>query len=425
MRRRILTAIVGVVALATAILTAPLAVIVASRNQARAVLELERAAERTAAALPPDIGDPTAPIVLPDEEKALDVAVYDRAGRKLLGVGPARADAITARPGLATRGGAIAGEQILARPITVEDRRVATVRVAEPTSEAARRTGRDLVILILVDLLAVGIAAAVGSVLAKRLALPLGEVRDDAVRLGHGDFAVAARTSGVAEIDETSESIAETARRLDAVLQRERTFSANASHQLRTPVTSMRLAVESDLAVPREDARAVLYDVLRELDRLESTIDALLAVARDLPRRSEPVDLADVLGRLEARWEGLLTEEGRTLSLCARGGVAARISPQIFDEILDVLVDNARRHGTGLIDVEIDTGDPQHLLATVTDEGQLTGEVSSLFLRRQPGAAHHGIGLALARSLAEAEGGRLILLQRAPTTFRLLLPPQA
>lgn len=408
--------------LATAVLTIPLGIVIVRRQHADSVLELDRAAERTAAGLDADVGRPGASIDLPAEQDELSVTVYDAAGRRLAGTGPASADAVVRRPGLATTDGRVGGERVLARPVTIDDRRVATIRVAEAASETTDRVRRDLLLLAGVDLVAMAVAAAVGAIVAGLLARPLRQVRDDAVRLGGGDFGIGARTSGVTEIDETSAALAETAGRLDAVLQRERTFSANASHQLRTPVTSMRLAVESELATPRPERDQVLGEVLADLDRLESTISTLLAVARDLPRQYEPIDVDALVGRLEARWEPPLEREGRSLEVDGDGPAATRVSPAVLDEILDVLVDNAIRHGAGRVAVSIAVSGPSHIEVVVADEGRLRGDPEALFRRRTPGEERHGLGLALARSLAEAEGGRLVLAAVEPTTFRLVLP---
>jgi signal transduction histidine kinase len=99
-----------------------------------------------------------------------------------------------------------------------------------------------------------------------------------------------------------------------------------------------------------------------------------------------------------------------------------RVSPEVLDEILDVLLDNADRHGRGAVRAEIDSTDAGHLTVTVVDDGHLVTSQASLFARREPGLERHGLGLALARSLAEAEGGRLVLAEPDPTTFRLVLP---
>ena len=421
MRRRILTAIIGVVVLSTLALTVPLAIVLANRKQADAVTELERAAERTAAVLEPDVGTSGAAITIPKEEGALTVAVYDVHGRRLAGEGPDVADSITRTQGISTKDGTIGDQRVLARPVIIDGKRVATIRVAEATSEASERARNDVLLLLGFDLAALTVAVVVGAMLSGRLARPLRAVRDDAVRLGEGDFTIGERTSGVDEIDETSQALAHTASRLDAVLQRERTFSANASHQLRTPVTSMRLAIESELVNPREDHAEVLQEVLADLDRLETTIATLLSVARDLPRDYAPTTMQAVAHRIEARWHQACADRSRALAVHPAEGPPIRVAVPVLDEIIDVLVDNALRHGRGPIDVEI-SDDTDLLVVTVTDQGRLASDPAAIFKRRAVGTERHGLGLALARSLAEAEGGRLVLVAREPATFQLLLP---
>ena len=318
--------------------------------------------------------------------------------------------------------GRAGGQVVLARPVTLNGHRVATIRVAEPLSETTDLIRRDLLVLLGVAALAVGLAAIVGSFLAERLARPLRAIRDDAVRLGDGDFAIAAGRTGMAEIDETAHALANTAERLESVLERERTFSANASHQLRTPVTSMRLAVESELQVPRTDSQMVLREVLTDLDRLEATIETLLAVARDIPLDRDAFDTETTASRILSRWEPPLTRGGRSLLVKASEQPPVKVSIAVFDEITDVLIDNAHRHGQGQIVVTVGGTDPGHVTLTVSDAGRMAAEPDSIFHRRHPDAERHGIGLALARSLAEAEGGRLVLTRSEPTTFRLLLP---
>lgn len=411
---------VGVVMLSTVVLTLPLGIVLARRTQADAIVELERAAERTAAKLEPDLASSEVHVEVADEEEALSVAVYAADGRRLAGVGPATADAVTSGDGLVTTDGIVGPDRVLARPVIFDGRRIATVRVAEARSEVEDRMRSDVALLVAFDLLAVAVAGAVGAVVSSRLSRPLRQIRDDAVRLGAGDFAIGERSSGVAEIDQTSHALADTASRLEAVLERERTFSADASHQLRTPLTSMRLAVESELDQPRPDRQAVLHDVLADIDRLETTIGTLLTVARGLPRDHAPVSLATIDALLRRRWAARLDHQGRRLVTHVADRPPVRVSADIVDEVLDVLVDNARRHGRGTISVEIGGGEAGHLVISVLDEGSIPPSLD-VFQRRRPRAGH-GIGLALARSLAEAEGGRLLIGSHAPTAFRLLLP---
>jgi signal transduction histidine kinase len=423
MRIRILTAILGVVAVACVVLTLPLGISLAKRQQSDAIVELERAAERTAANLEPNLASTTVEEVeVSNEEGALTVGVYGADGSLIGGDGPARADAVSRAAGPTTRDGTVGSERVLARPVMVDGRKIATIRVAEPVAEAAAAARNDLLLLLGVDLIALAVAAVVGAILSGRLTRPLLAIRDDAVRLGDGDFTIGERTSGVTEIDQTSHALAHTAGRLEAGLQRERRFSSNASHQLRTPITSMRLAVESELAMPRDDHQRVLSGVLDDLDRLESTISTLLAVARDLPQTYEPVEVAAIGARVRSRWTQAGQRPDRTLRVTTSDRPAARVSVPVLDEIFDVLIDNALRHGTGPVEVTIGGDETDHLVATVSDAGRTPADTTTWFQRREPGPDRHGLGLAIARSLAEAEGGRLLVASGPATTFQLLLP---
>lgn len=422
MRRRILLAIVGVTILATVVLTIPLAIIVANRENGDTSRELDRIAERTAAGLPPDLRTGNDPIEVPKTEASVDVAVYDRSGSRLAGSGPARADPVTTRASVVTVDGTVDEARVVARPITVDEERVGVIRVSEPVAETSSRIRRDLVVFAAMDLGAIFVAAAVGWIVAARLVRPLRVIRDDAVRLGNGDFSIHPAPAGVAELDETAEALAETARRLHGAMTREREFSSNASHQLRTPLTAMRLAIESEVMTPRPERTEVLHESLGELDRLESTIEMLLAVARDRPLHREQLDLTSIIAGVRGRWNGALADQGRPLRIATSGRPSAHVSADVLGQILDVLIGNAAAHGRGEVSI-VFGDDASSLVVSVSDEGSVErDDKGQLFVRRNPTADGHGVGLALARALAEAEGGRLTMASSAPTTFRLVLP---
>ena len=97
------------------------------------------------------------------------------------------------------------------------------------------------------------------------------------------------------------------------------------------------------------------------------------------------------------------------------------MSADVLHQILDVTISNAEAHGEGEVTVVI-SGDESRVVITVSDEGAIDRNPADLFVHRDPGADGHGVGLALARALAEAEGGRLTLADPSPTTFRVVLP---
>lgn len=422
MRRRILVAIIGVTVVATSLLTVPLAVITAHRENDDAIRELQRAAERTTAGLSIKPGRDGEDIELPKVRSDLRVAVYDPHGARVAGRGPKAADEVTSRAKRIAESGVVGDERVLADPVLINEEKVAVVRVAEPAAEATQRVRRAVLVLVVFDLIAIGVAAAVGSLVAARLARPVRRLRDDAVRLGEGDFAVNPLDSGIREIDETSVALSETAGRLEEMLARERAFSANASHQLRTPLAALRLSVETELMDPRPDTERVLDEALTQIDRLEETVTTLLAVARDRPPQRDRLDVGRLVLKIHNRWDPAFASSARTLRCRREGTDDVHVSLAVLDQILDVLVSNAVEHGTGNVTVTLRASGAGGLVVEVTDAGSIDRDPSGLFVRRDPDASGHGVGLSLARSLAEAEGGRLVLASGSPTTFRLVLP---
>ncbi|MET8132936.1 HAMP domain-containing sensor histidine kinase [Streptomyces sp. NPDC005251] len=210
---------------------------------------------------------------------------------------------------------------------------------------------------------------------------------------------------------------------LAELLRHEKDFTANASHQLRTPLTGLQLTLESGLGKD-SDLRPVLEEALESTRRLHHTVEEVLRLAgapgsahRAVPDR--PVQ--QILREAERRWHGLFAQDGRRL-VCDTAPDDVRVPGGQVTEILDVLLDNAGTHGRGSVRVAVRDLDDA-LAFDVTDEGTLTTEPVYLFARGHSGGEHGtGIGLALAADLALSLGGRLILANSDPTTFTLLVP---
>jgi signal transduction histidine kinase len=266
---------------------------------------------------------------------------------------------------------------------------------------------------------------------ARRLAAPLETLSRSAQQLGGGDFSVRARPSGIPEIDSAGESLNSTAARLGALVRRERAFSADASHQLRTPLTGLRLGLETALDSPGADLRQAMGAAIDAADRLERTIEDLLTLRRDPPRDTSPLDVAELTREVEDTWRPVLATAGRALRVVVAPGVpGSTAAAAAVRQALGVLVDNAVRHGAGTVTVTVrDAGGA--LALDVADEGPGLDVDAPPPPRWSAGAGSgrgsgggHGIGLALARELAEAEGGRLRLSRPSPPVFSLLLPAQ-
>jgi signal transduction histidine kinase len=214
--------------------------------------------------------------------------------------------------------------------------------------------------------------------------------------------------------------------RLAAV--RQRAFSANASHQLRTPLTALRLQLE-ELAHDADDPEAVRSGIERligEVDRLSDTVSALLRMAREGRFGHERrVDLGQLLREVVARWRPVAAARGRDVELGDVDDVHELVPVAAFTQIVEVLVENALDHGVGVVRVELHDQD-DHVRVCVRDDGPGLDDdaAARIFERDERGAASRGegIGLSLADEIARRVGGRLVLLPGAPTTFELLLP---
>ena len=204
-------------------------------------------------------------------------------------------------------------------------------------------------------------------------------------------------------------------------MEREQRLTADTSHQLRTPLAGLRLALEAERAAPRDDPAQVITEALGAVERLEATIDALTDLAREDAAGIE-LALDAVAGAAVERWRPLYAAAGRILEV-DRGAGEAVVSARAaaLDTIVDVLLDNALHHGTGTTTVVTETNGGSARIV-VADEGTCTLTDEWLFARRSRGPGAPGIGLHLARTLAEAEGARLRLLDQEPTSFQLVLP---
>jgi signal transduction histidine kinase len=427
MTKRIFVTILVVAFGAVLLFGVPLAIAVDHRNQADAVVELERLATTAAAQVPINFAMTHDPIELPSTEDGGRLAIYDSTGRLVAGQGPTDAGPIVrATVDGRTHDGTDADERVVAVPIAANERVIGAVRATEPLSEVAGRTGNAWIGMAVLAAGIVLAAGVIGLILARHLTRPLRQLRDAAVQIGDGNFTVSPAQSGVAEVDDVAAALALTASRLGDLVERERRFTADASHQLRTPLASLRIALEAELAHPRDDARLALREALTDVERLDATVAHLLALARDDDTQRGPTPIEPLLTGVERRWHGPLADAGRPLRInVSSRGSDLQASGAAVDAILEVLVDNATRHGKGIVTIDVADAARNAIRITVRDEGAISSDDSSLFRRRAASTIGHGIGLALARSLAHAENGRLRLARMQPTTFELTVPKAA
>jgi signal transduction histidine kinase len=316
------------------------------------------------------------------------------------------------------------GDTIAAIPIAQSGRVVGAVRASEPRSVVVSRTVRAWAVMAMLAVGALGVVGLLALRQARRLAQPVDELVESAERLGGGDFSVRTEPSGVAELDQVGRALDDTAARLDDLVARERAFSADASHQLRTPLAGLRVVVESALMTPGADTRAALEEALCSIDRLEATIADLLTLARDTHGDRTPLDLGRVIRDRAEGWQKTLTGRGRELHVVIDPELERpRVAEPAIRQILQVLVENATVHGAGPVTIRA-RATAGAVAVDVGDEGPGLADATAAFTRRANGS--HGIGLPLARSLAEAEGARVLLDHAGPCpVFSLLLPVES
>lgn len=348
--------------------------------------------------------------------------LYSPDGPRLVGDGPPTADSAVqeAVQDEAVRDSEEGGHLIVAVPISEGDSIVGVVRSVTRSDEADARIVKRWLQMIGLAAAAVLTTWLLARYQARRLADPVEELSRAALRLGDGDFSVEERTVGIPEVDAVRSALNATAARLDALIARERAFSAEASHQLRTPLTGLQLRLEAALRNPGADHETSIRASLTEVDRLERTIADLLALARG-NRPGGTLDLSALLTEVEQIWGPRLGSQGRTLRLHVEPDLAVvAASTAAIRQVFAVLLSNAVEHGSGTVTVTV--RDIEEAVAIeITDEGDVA-DGPDVFERREPDADGHGIGLALARRLVEAEGGRLQLTRPAPTTLTMFLP---
>lgn len=431
MRRRILQVAIVAVSVALVLFGLPLAVAARAMIVTEERGELERAGLLASRQVGPDFlaGDP---VELPPVESDKQVAVYDAALvlRSAPGTGPAVADSVTraAVHGIEADG-QVAGDFVVAVPVTVAENVVAVVRVATPQRLVWGWVLLAWSALVLTGVLALAVAVLVARRQARLLSAPLESLAAAAARVGAGDLRIRTPPAGVPELVRLAQTQNDMVERLSDLITRERRFTADVSHQLRTPLTGLALGLQNALADRQSDPHADLSQAVVEaadqVDALERTIEDILRLARPetgthgVPALRTVTALVD---DLERRWHGSLAAAGRPLVIRLRDtDPAAALPVFLTTEVLTILLDNAARHGKGT--VEVSFRDLTTVIAVdVADEGAVTVPAAEVFHRGTTGGNGSGIGLALGRSIAEAGGGRLTLASADPTRFTLLVP---
>ncbi|MCL6733131.1 ATP-binding protein [Streptomyces neyagawaensis] len=298
------------------------------------------------------------------------------------------------------------------------------VTVEESRSAVSREVGRTLLIIAAVALLAVVAAVLLAVRQANRLASPLTDLAETAERLGSGDPRPRHKRYGVPELDRVADVLDASAERIGRMLTAERRLAADASHQLRTPLTALSMRLEEitltdDPATVKEEAHIALAQV----ERLTDVVERLLTNSRD-PRNGSAVafELDEVIKQQLEEWRPAYRSAGRAIVSSGKRHLQAVGTPGAVAQVLAALIENSLMHGGGTVALRTRVTGNQAVIE-VTDEGPgVPADLGArIFERAISGRNSTGIGLAVARDLAEADGGRLEMLQAQPPVFGLFL----
>lgn len=412
MRRRVLQATIAAVTVAVVLLGIPLAF-----YGARLVRDAElRNLYDRAAALSRQV-ETRISTDRPVDEDLLEIYVGGSNG------------SLPASVSVVTQDGTVrAGEPIEGRayPAIVSTDSGAVVLLSMSYWDVFWRTAR--VVALVVAAATVAFAAGISMALwqARRLAAPLIYLAASAEQLGSGQVRPRLEASGVEEIDLVAAELARSADRLAGRLAAERQFAADASHQLRTPLTALSMRLEEiSAATEKEEVREEARISLEQVERLVTVVDDLLARSRRAQGgTTEAVHLIDVVHQQEEEWAPSFASAGRRLVVEVPGGVAVLATPGALAQALATLIENSLVHGGGTTTIRSRPSGPGGaVVIEVSDEGPGVPDdlAPRIFEREVTSGKGTGLGLSLARDLVAADGGRVELAQRRPPVFAVFL----
>jgi signal transduction histidine kinase len=438
MSRRLLLGYLSLTALVLLVLEVPLAVTYARNERTTLTTKVERDAVAVASVADDVLEQPTprlGPLRAFVEDYAQDtggrVVVVNGRGRALVDTDPPEAgarnfssrpefrEALAGRVATGVRHSQLLGTDLLyvAVPVSSNGRVTGAVRITYPTSAVDERVRRYRLTLLAIALVVLAAAATVGLALARFVSRPLRDVQAAAAEAAGGDLtARAPEDEGPPEVRALAAEFNDMVAQLDTLLRSQQDFVADASHQLRTPLTALRLRLENLERDLDDDGRRELDAAIDEVERLSRLVTGLLVLARaDEAPTTGSVDLNEVVrGRVDA-WAPYAEELGIALEPQLDGAAPARATRERLDQVLDNLIENALEHSPtgGRVTVGA-AGSDVH----VVDEGPgLTDEererAFDRFWRAGRGEGS-GLGLAIVRRLVEADGGK-VELRRAET----------
>lgn len=369
--------------------------------------------------------------------------ISDSEGNSRVGVGylsrPEISRALKGRSVQVERTSQSLGEPILATsdPIVRGDQVIGAVRITQSVKDVQQAIRTSLTGLAFLALLVLAFALILAVILANRISLPIVRLERAASGFARGSSESPAPVRGTVEQRSLARSFNAMTVRVNRLLASQRDFVADASHQLRTPLTGLRLRLEG-LREEITGDPALVQEVdagMMEVDRLSKMVDELLILSRagEVDTPGEVLDIGELVGEAEARWSATAAGAGISLLVedhaAGRGVFCARAD---LERVIDVLVENAINYspngGDVLIEARPDT-------ITVADRGvgieiEEEERVFERFVRgsaSRSGTTGTGLGLPIARGLMLTWGADVSLSGRpgGGSIARIVFPASA
>ena len=257
--------------------------------------------------------------------------------------------------------------------------------------------------------------------LSRSLSAPLIYLAAQAEQIGSGGVRARVEESGIEEIDLVSEELARTGERMAGRLAAERQAAADASHQLRTPLTALSMRLEEiELISTEDEVRAEARTCLEQVERMTNVVTELLDVSKRQTSQTEAIHILEVFNMAREEWEDQFEAAGRPLVFLDEAERPILADAGKLGQVLATLIENSLRYGGGTTRVWAHAGTSKRgVVIEVSDEGEGIDEALApdIFEKGVSGHGSTGIGLALAHDLAQAMGGRLELKTNKPPVF--------
>lgn len=301
------------------------------------------------------------------------------------------------------------------------------VAVAATGAQGVRVLGIDLLAWILIAP-ALGVALAGGLVLVvlrlidARRDRALVYIHDQIAAIRDGGGALPRSVVGLSEVDEIAGDLARLAGELAQQRAMDRDFAADASHQLRTPLTALLMRLEEigqtdDLGAVRDEAAVAVTQV----ERLTGVVDTMRTRSKGDKSQLPEISLDSVLAGLQREYQPAFTAAHRSMRVQGPPGLAVRAAPVDLAQILQILIENSLDHGAGRVEIEMRSSGGS-VVIEVRDEGEgVPSAIAPHIFERSVTSHGSGLGLGLARQLAERNGGRLELVRAQPAVFAVFM----